>query len=195
VLLNGRLELYGVDAEKFSASVLHRQLRRRGATLRPDQLEEALAHLVGELWRLSERFDPARGLDFDGYAGKWLPRALDDWYRARFVDRRYTYGNAERRDAIAFAESLDEVVGFEDRPLCRGDSIAADPEQDQLAAALERGSFNSSIDWTTVGRGLYANGDSERASDLAEIRRLNDQAVPGGTFATERARAERERAA
>jgi hypothetical protein len=152
-----------LDAERFAASVLHRELRRRQATLREHDFEDALSFLLAQLWRLSERFDSSRGLDFDGYAGKWLPPSFTDWYRARFVDKRYEYGDPERRDAIAFAGSLDGIGMGIVVPIHSG-SDEADSDEARGRLERERDRFRAR-DIATIRSGLTRQGEARTQSE------------------------------
>lgn len=64
MLLNGRLELHGVDAEGLSRRALDDSLRSRGAHLSREEYEDALSYVISELWRLSLDYDPERTASF-----------------------------------------------------------------------------------------------------------------------------------
>jgi hypothetical protein len=73
VLLNGRLELHGVDAERLSRKALDDALRQRGAFLRPHEYDDALAFLLSVTWELGERWEPGRGgVSFSTFAYRTL---------------------------------------------------------------------------------------------------------------------------
>jgi hypothetical protein len=82
VLLNGRLELHGVDAERLSRA-LDDALRQRGAFLRPHEYDDALAFLLSVTWELGERWEPGRGgVSFSTFAYRTLRlRVIDFWRR------------------------------------------------------------------------------------------------------------------
>jgi hypothetical protein len=86
------------DVEAFCSRVLDERLHRFGAVLRPDMYDDALAYLLAETWKLSEKWDPAKGIpSFSTFAYRRLRFAVVNWFRATFGDSRY---NTVRRAAL-----------------------------------------------------------------------------------------------
>lgn len=132
--------------ETFCSHFLEQATRSR--RLERSDHEDALAWLISETWRISAGYDPARGWSFSKYAYRRQGHFLVQWYRDRWVDQRYSFGNAERRDAIAFALSLD--LGDDGMVTVHDGSSEADGLED--------------------GRGLVVERDRERAGDVRAIR-------------------------
>jgi DNA-directed RNA polymerase specialized sigma24 family protein len=89
-LLSEPLPLHDVDdVERFARSSANEALRRMGARLGPNDLDDMVAFLIGEAWELSGRYDPDRGASFAKYAYDLLPKRAISWYRKRFRDTRY----------------------------------------------------------------------------------------------------------
>jgi hypothetical protein len=171
-VLNGTLIRYGVDLEAVSRAVAGAYLRRIGAHLRAHQREDLLAYLVAAAWQISERFDPKRNDDFEGYLTALLSRRPTDWYRLTIVDARH--GDIEAKAAIALPYSLDAPAGSQSDPI--GDGTIG-----YLAAGL--------VDPEPVGDGgtgadggcppiwMDRSRDRERARRLAAVRRGLSQAT------------------
>jgi DNA-directed RNA polymerase specialized sigma24 family protein len=121
-VLNGTLIRYGVDLEAVSRAVAGAYLRRIGAHLRAHQREDLLAYLVAAAWQISERFDPKRNDDFEGYLTALLSRRPTDWYRLTIVDARH--GDIEAKAAIALPYSLDAPAGSQSDPIGDGTTLS-----------------------------------------------------------------------
>lgn len=94
MLLNGRLELHGVDAEGLVRKALDDALRTRGIHLRPHEHADAVAFLVAECWRLSVAYDPARTSRFSTFAYRRLRLLVWDWHRREYGRTKWAFGNA-----------------------------------------------------------------------------------------------------
>jgi hypothetical protein len=148
------------DVEAFCARVLDERLKRFGAVLRPDVYEDALAYLFAETWKLSLKWDPAKGIpSFSTFAYRRLRFAVVNWYRATLGDSRY---NSARRAALNATLSLDAGISSDTELVELVAGSAGDPADDR------------SPDLTRV---LHEAGGS-RTRDLAEIReRANGRAA------------------
>jgi hypothetical protein len=83
-LLGRPWKLYDVDdVEKLARRALADSLRTRGAHLRPDELDDAVAFLVAEAWELSRIFDPDRGSSFSTFLYRRLRLRYVDWLRSQ----------------------------------------------------------------------------------------------------------------
>jgi hypothetical protein len=129
-VLSRRWSLHDVeDVEAFCARVLDERLKRFGAVLRPDMYDDAMAYLLAETWKLSTKWDPAKGIpSFSTFAYRRLRFAVVNWYRATFGDSRY---NTARRAALNATLSLeaDFPSGTELVELIAGS--AGDPAEDR----------------------------------------------------------------
>jgi DNA-directed RNA polymerase specialized sigma24 family protein len=166
--LADRLSLYDVaDVEAFCAGILRRHLKRIGASLSFHRFEDALAFLVSEAWHLSQRFDERAGVEFSGFAARILGQRVTDWYRREFVDQRYDYGDAERRDAIVFAQSFERLVSegvFDDASVPAG--------ADAVGAGLPAADSGRALHW------LYATRARERERDWDHITQHARTRIP-----------------
>ena len=147
-MLNGRLELHGVDVEALANDVLNKALRSRNITLDESRREDLLADLIGYTWELSRSFDANRNVDpsnptqaFKGWAYRLLQFRIIDWFRKtegrrKWQFREYVY-EKPRPTLVPIDAGLVEIVGprrldpaergDEDlrRVLARGDSPEA----------------------------------------------------------------------
>lgn len=81
-VLNGVLPLGDIrDVEKLCDRVVAQATR--GAALTPHQREELVAHLIGEVWILSLRFNPERGARFSTFVIGQLRLRVIDWQRRK----------------------------------------------------------------------------------------------------------------
>lgn len=140
-MLTGKLSLHDLnDCEAFCNAFLDKATRHK--PLRWADREEALDFLITELWRISRTYDPARTTSFERYARGRLPNLLIEFYRNRWVDQRYAYGDPQRRDAIAFPHALDAPLATNNEETTFGrlvETLAtwdSDPPSD-LAGDLE----------------------------------------------------------
>src|SRR3954465_538374 len=111
-MLPAKLALYDLkDVEAFCNAALDKTLKRWRASLEHGDRDDALAYLISETWRISERFNPARTPSFAAYARNFQGRFLVQLYRDRFVDtryrHRYTPDEWARIEGVVFAGSLD----------------------------------------------------------------------------------------
>lgn len=93
MLLNGRLELHGADAEGLARKALDDALRGRSIRLRPHEHEDAVAFLVAECWRLSLDYDPARTPSFSTYAYRRLRLLVWEWHRREYARTKWKFGD------------------------------------------------------------------------------------------------------
>jgi hypothetical protein len=128
------------DVEAFCARVLDERLKRFGGTLRPEMYEDALAYLVVEAWKLSGKWDPAKGTpSFSTFAYRRLRFAVVNWYRATLGDSRY---NSARRAALNATLSLDAGIASDTELVELIGGSAGDPADDRapdLARVLAEG--------------------------------------------------------
>jgi hypothetical protein len=90
-LLNGKLELYGVDAEDVAQWAIRKTARRFWLGWPESKREELLADTIVYVWRLSERYDPTIGT-FNGFARRYAPGYVIDWIREREGRTRWEFG-------------------------------------------------------------------------------------------------------
>lgn len=160
-MLNGRLDLHGVNAEKLANSVLNEALRSRNIALDEFRREDLLADLVSCAWELSLRYDRRRQQattdlrfrdpGFQGWAAPYLKLRVIDWFRKTngrtkwqfadyvyerpkpiIVSLQYDVSRKDETDRTRRGRRLDELVGQVDL------DPAACSEAD-LRRALERG--------------------------------------------------------
>ncbi len=92
-MLAGKLELHGVaDVEGLCARALDTYLRGTRTHLRPHDREDALAYLIGEAWRIGERWEP-RGVAFSTYLYRLLSARCVDWTRSHLGRTRWQFGD------------------------------------------------------------------------------------------------------
>jgi hypothetical protein len=89
-LLNGRLELHGV--EPFVDRIVSVTLKRRNIVLSEHRREDLLAYAVAELWVASGKFDPARYSSFQQFADSVVRRRVIDFFRAELGRSRWQFG-------------------------------------------------------------------------------------------------------
>lgn len=144
------------DVEAFCGRVLDERLKRFGAVLRPDVYDDAMAYLLVETWKLSTKWEPAKGIpSFSTFAYRRLRFAVVNWFRATYGDSRHSKG---RRAALNATLSLDADAASGTQLVELVTGSAGDPADDR------------SPDLTRV---LHEAGSS-RARDLAEIRERVD---------------------
>jgi DNA-directed RNA polymerase specialized sigma24 family protein len=97
-VLNGRLELQGVDVEALAARALGDQLGTMGATLRHDDHEDALSYVIAAVWQASLKYDPERSISFSTFAYQLSRRRTIDWFRGRYGRTRWTFGDGYQYD-------------------------------------------------------------------------------------------------
>lgn len=166
-MLNGKLELYGVNVEALATSVLSKALQARSLPLDEFRREDLLADLIGYTWELSLRYDPDRDRaisedrgrhpGFDGWATIWLRRRIVDWTR-----------KTEGRTRWAFKDYVYE------RPLPTIVSLDA-----ELAESLGSGRMDPAAHSDPDFRGALARGDSAQAWEAAEMGESDDGGTEG----------------
>lgn len=114
-MLNGQLALHDIGSiEDFCSAALEQQLRRFNSKLDHAERQDALAYLIEETWRLSQRYDPTRSPSFAAYARPFQRRFLIQFYRSRWIDtrneHRYTDQEWAQIQQIIFPASLDAPV-------------------------------------------------------------------------------------
>jgi RNA polymerase sigma factor (sigma-70 family) len=109
-LLSEPLPLADVEnAELLCRKVLEDWLRSKGAWLNEHEYDDALSYLLAEAWKLSRRFDPAKGTrSFSTFAFRILWKRVPSWYRQRFGDTRYRTA----AELVAFDEDHDDVAAL-----------------------------------------------------------------------------------
>jgi DNA-directed RNA polymerase specialized sigma24 family protein len=159
-VLSRRYSLHDVeDVEAFCARVLDERLKRYGGVLRPDMYEDALAYLVVEAWKLSGKWDPAKGIpSFSTFAYRRLRFAVVNWYRITLGDSRFHKG---RRAALNATLSLDAdaASGTELVELVAGS--AGDPADDRSPISL-----GSSMKQVAAELGIAPKSVSELMDEL-----------------------------
>jgi len=81
-VLNGTLALYDVpDVEELCVKILARYCTKTRTRLRPEDFDDGVAYLIGEAWRLSEKFDASRGARFSSVAYSQLTFRCVDYQR------------------------------------------------------------------------------------------------------------------
>jgi DNA-directed RNA polymerase specialized sigma24 family protein len=93
-VLSQRWSLHDVeDVEALCGKVLDDRLRRWGATLDEEAIEDCLAYLLARSWDLYIKFDPCFDATYKRSFSTFLYRrlrfAVVDWYRQRFEDNRH----------------------------------------------------------------------------------------------------------
>ena len=108
-MLSQRWALHDVqDVEALCARVLDERLQRFGAVLKTDVREDAMSYLLAEAWKLSLKWDPAKGIpSFSTFVYRRLRFAVVNWYRLTFGDSRYN----GRRAVLNATLSLDVGCG------------------------------------------------------------------------------------
>jgi RNA polymerase sigma factor (sigma-70 family) len=149
-LLSGPLELRDpagrvlVDnAESFARRALDDELQSRSAHLNPVEYDDCLSFVIVTAWRLSGRYDPAKGAQtFSTYAYPQLRRSYTSWLRQRFGDTRYQHA------AVCASRSTDPETGA---PL-RCDCARTAPAEsiDQLEELGGLADFYRSIDTSVL---------------------------------------------
>lgn len=159
-MLNGRLELHGVDAETLCERVLANWLRKIGTTLNHEDHEDALAFLVSKAWELAEfTFQPARGTRFDSYAYGILSYRCTDWLRLDEGRLRWRFSTHEYVREKPVVLSLDGPAHRSDN----GDSV-------RLGELVSVPDSGDETDRDTLLRRLERERDRERTRDLNVLR-------------------------
>jgi hypothetical protein len=81
-VLNGRLELHGLDVEPFVERIVDASVRSRNIEIfDAHRREDLLAYVVSELWVASRKFDERRYRSFGQFADAVARRKTIDWLR------------------------------------------------------------------------------------------------------------------
>src|SRR5262245_22704083 len=125
-MLRGRLSLHDIDdVEAYCVYLINRQ--RRGGYAGHDY-EDLLAYLIGEVWRLSLRYDKSRGSSFRNFVARYQP--VNNWERKHFgrtVWRSPSYTYVRERPTLV---PLDDCHDLADP------AGALDPATDRLSDLL-----------------------------------------------------------
>lgn len=125
-MLNGRLELGGVDIEPLAEKVLGAFCARTQTRLDSHAREEALAYLVSEAWRLSTHvYDASKGVPLELYLRRLLYVRMVDWMRLHLGRSKWQFSDRVHTRERPHVSSLDAAHG-EDGGTA-GDAIAAPP--------------------------------------------------------------------
>jgi len=164
--------MHGVNLQRLAASVVRRSLSSWHATMRPEDLEDAIQHLWLEAWQLAEQFDPGYGdenIGFDGYAGRILRRRFIDYMRRAYVDTRYE-SHRDTGHAVRFATSLDAPAGL-DSDVTLGEILPApEPGRELLAQLADAVAGNGATDCSPALARLLRARDRGDARDLRVLR-------------------------
>lgn len=107
-MLSSRWQLHDVpDVEQECRIALDQALRRHNARLTPDDYDDALSFLLGEVWQLSERYDPARGASFSTYLGDVLPMRVVTYWRRRFGST----GHRKPPSGSVYTSEIEDTIG------------------------------------------------------------------------------------
>jgi hypothetical protein len=90
-VLNGRLELHGLDVEPFVARIVDGTLKRRNIVLAYHRREDLLAYAVAELWIASSKYDAGRYRSFARFADGVTRRKCVDWLRSDLGRTRWQF--------------------------------------------------------------------------------------------------------
>ena len=130
------------------AGLLAATIRASGLKLSYHDREDLEAELLVFAWKLSDKYDPARG-SFSNYLFKCARLEAVDWQRRRFRTvwkfKTHTYT----------------------RP--RPEFISLDTERDSLGDALGTIGGDSAAVWDEACRGLFEARDRERVQDLVRL--------------------------
>jgi hypothetical protein len=154
-VLNGTLALFDAeDVEALCSRALDDSLRSSSSFLRPHEREDALAFLVSEIWRLSLRFEPARGGSFERLAYRTARSRYVDWLRQRYGRTRWQFSDQvyERERAEPVELDLDGAG------------------RDRLDDALGGWAGDNAADRAALVDGLLAGRDRQFARDADTLR-------------------------
>lgn len=171
-MLNGKLELHGLDAEEFSLRAIRRAAGRDALSWSEWKREELLADTVSYLWELSVRYDETIGT-FGGYANRHLAWFIIDWIRKREGRTRFQFGPEAQHLRVEFRQS----GGVYERP--RRQHVPLDGE---LAESLGSRRLDPASCSDTDLRGVLDRGDSPKAwasteEDREDVERPTSRAA------------------
>ena len=167
MLLNGRLELHGVDGERLARKALDDALRTRGAFLRPVEYEDALSFLVTAFWETSTKWDPERGGNFATHAYRLLRLRLVDWYRSELGRTKWQWSDSSYERERPTLLSLEHETGIGGPG--KHDTGNAERIPGELARAYAERSSDPANDRDPDLDGLLTGGGRQRARDLDEL--------------------------
>jgi hypothetical protein len=118
------------DVEAFARRILEAKLERRGAHLRPDLYDDALAYLLEVAFRADRSYDASYGGSFEQYVGWKLSLGVVDFYRKELGRTRWQFRdslhtrerpNLVSLDAGSSEGELDGALAREQGELEAGD--------------------------------------------------------------------------
>jgi hypothetical protein len=132
--------------EALCGSVIHKS----GLELSHHDEQDLLAYLLAECWRLSLRYEPARGStrSFAGWATTNLRLAVIEWQRKRFGRKTWKF------KSHTYTRERPHLVPLDDAGLETVESERAGDPAEGCGPPLD---------------GLYADGDRERARDYFHL--------------------------
>lgn len=146
------------DVEKFCAHIATLFCNRTRTRLSAADMEDLVAYLVAETWRLSEKFRPTTpAARFRSYAHGQLCYRCTDWMRSHRGRSRWQWADHSYERIRPQLVSLDAPIGDDGSGGTLGDTLpsrAGDGSPDRDEAPL----------W------LHDLGDSTRAADTALLR-------------------------
>lgn len=123
-MLTGVLALGDVeDVEKWCTWIVSNWIKTSGALLTHQQRRELVTYLIGEAWKLSEKFDPERYSSFSAYSKYILSRRIANWYHEEFGDSR---SGTKRPQPISLDSSTvlnTDAAGDYSRPMSMVEAI------------------------------------------------------------------------
>jgi hypothetical protein len=137
-VLNGSLEIEGLDVEPFVDRVVTATLRKNNIVLSVHRREDLVAYVISEVWVASRNYDSGRYKSFSQVAGAVAVRKVVDWVRGDIGRSRWSFGT------YTYERKRPEFV-----------SLDADAGRDRLVGALERGASGRE-DWSPSLRRLLA---------------------------------------
>jgi hypothetical protein len=100
------------DVEAFARCILEAKLERRGALLRPDLYEEAVACLLEVAFRADRSYDATYGGSFEQYLGWKISNGVVDFYRRELGRTRWQFRDflheRERPNVISLDDQCRE---------------------------------------------------------------------------------------
>jgi len=109
-VLNGTLELHGLDVDPFAIRVVDATLRKRNIVISDaHRREELLAFVVAELWVASRKFDAQRYPSYEQFAAGVIQRKIIDYFRKELGRTVWKFGS------YTYERSPVEVFSLDDR--------------------------------------------------------------------------------
>jgi hypothetical protein len=181
-MLNGALALYDVpDIEAFCVIVLMRYCSKTRTRLRQEDFDDGVAFLIGEAWRISQKFDAARGARFSSVAYSQLTFRCVDYQRKLLGRTKWTWSpNAVERGTAHTTEyerertailSLDAPATRDDRSgTSLGDTL--DQAQEFLVEVVADGRIAESVERRSLIHEFLSMKDDGIIWVLAEVPAL-----------------------